>query len=1051
MSFKRVLIVLILAIIVSPWLIWYFMPSEELDVAILNKTMPGALLEEDELDYQEHQGITWILNYLKYTREDGDRYRSEADFFGTIPEKEGESVNYRPLPGDLEDKDLIYIADTYGTEELDEHQGLSQKELEKIRRAAYSGTDIISEFNTFANPTPPDIRDYMQEVLGVRWTGWIGRHFNDLSAKTEIPETVPDTYQEQYDREYNYEGPGIVLLNEAKAKVVILDQGKVKGQGQGIEMSFTSRGEEILELDRSKDYSGWFDIVEPIRDTESLANFDLNVSGKGEELLAEHELPISFPAISKYTNSIYNSYYFSGNFSNVTSTPFHNISGLPRLLSSLGGLLMDARDEFYWQAFVPIMSTILDDIHLAMDDEPYKAKKEEHVLEEDEVKLFSRTDDSHMEIHTGEAWEELFIKGINLGIAEPGKWFTEFPDKESTYLDWFEKIGDMNVNSLRVYTLMDPSFYRALLKYNLDNLEDPLWLFQNIWPEEHPQDNNLLDEDYMEDFKQEIEYAVDAIHGEGSIPERPGRAYGEYYADVSPFTISFLTGREIETYEVMDTNELNDDTTSYEGDYLTVETGSPVEVWLAKAIDYTMEYEAREYSWQRPNAFVSWPILDPIDHTEEYAEFVGDEGIYNDEASIDIRNFSEGDKLKTGFYGSYHIYPNYPGFINHNLRYEEYTDEEGTFRYGGYLEHFMEKHQGYPALVAEFGQATGMGKAHESPDGYHHGGLSEEEQGEGIIRMMEAIEAENYMGGIIFEWMDEWAKKTWTTEPFMIPYEHNVFWHNTIDPEQNYGILANEGIKPEKPHYEMSSDDLGRNEKGFKNVSFSGNESYLYLDLELESGLDLDEKDLLLGIDTYERDKGQFKYNYQDEEIEFETGKEFLVKIIDKEEAKLLVTPDYNAFESNYSTAVKRTGEFQEINPLINARMVRKDGTVIEEVKEDGSALDYGELEGSTNHWYKEKSNKISLRIPWTRLNVTDPTDHKVLDDTREINYQTLERDQLHTTQTEGFVISRYLFNESGSVHDFTTEPFLWETWGEPRYNQRLKESYYILQEYWEE
>ena len=66
--------------------------------------------------------------------------------------------------------------------------------------------------------------------------------------------------------------------------------------------------------------------------------------------------------------------------------------------------------------------------------------------------------------------------------------------------------------------------------------------------------------------------------------------------------------------------------------------------------------------------------------------------------------------------------------MNNEPFYNEYVDSEGRFRYGGYLQQFMGIHTKYPAVVAEFGLATGMGNAHYSPDGYHHGSMSEQMQ-----------------------------------------------------------------------------------------------------------------------------------------------------------------------------------------------------------------------------------------------------------------------------------------------------------------------------------
>jgi hypothetical protein len=276
-----------------------------------------------------------------------------------------------------------------------------------------------------------------------------------------------------------------------------------------------------------------------------------------------------------------------------------------------------------------------------------------------------------------------------------------------------------------------------------------------------------------------------------------------------------------------------------------------------------------------------------MEHDAEWNKAGKKELEYNDKVSIDIRNFQHGQKMKAGLFGAYHIYPNYPDFMNNTLEYSNYTDEQGVFRYGGYLQHFMEHHRGYPALVAEFGLATDMGNAHQNPDGYNHGGLSEKEQGLGIVRMMEAIRREGYVGGVIFEWMDEWAKKTWTTEPFIIPYEHNVFWHNAIDPEQNYGILALESIRPDEPQMVVKG-------KGpLKYMELSGNEAFLYLSIYSKETLDLNVNKILIGIDTYDPEKGTFNYV---KNIDFlsPTGMEFLITLTG-DSGSLKVIPEYNS------------------------------------------------------------------------------------------------------------------------------------------------------------
>jgi hypothetical protein len=66
----------------------------------------------------------------------------------------------------------------------------------------------------------------------------------------------------------------------------------------------------------------------------------------------------------------------------------------------------------------------------------------------------------------------------------PGHFPGEFFQTKQQYSRWFQQMKDMNCRLLRVYTIMEPEFYQALLEFN-QNQAEPLWLVQGIWsPEE---------------------------------------------------------------------------------------------------------------------------------------------------------------------------------------------------------------------------------------------------------------------------------------------------------------------------------------------------------------------------------------------------------------------------------------------------------------------------------------------------------------------------------------------------------------------------------------
>ena len=1036
------LIVLLGVIFIYPYLYFDNMESTPMNIWIVDKTVPNT-------EYREHTGLLWMLNSRKITSDKTDAlFEYQKDYFGFFPINI-DTFEIKELPADTEYPDLIYLADTYGVYKDDYfqentegtrseliHGGLQSEEVVIIKENLGTGNTIIGEFNTASAPTNTLNRDQLGEIFRMNWTGWSGRYFKDLSKGIEVPVWAVKSYEEQNNEEWNYTGEGFILVSD-QDEIIVFEKKKDFGN-EYVYIAFDEKYYDEFGIKGDIPYDYWFEFTIPDMSAEVLASFTFDVTEEGAEKLEALGLASTFPAVIRNANTQYTAYYFAGDFADgVITYKWWNFAGFSKIKKILPMGDRGDNSKFFWRCYAPMMNKIIDDINI---------KKEEISIntEDEEVQYNVKTTSSGFQVLVDNKWQDFFIKGVNVGSSTPGKWFTQFETSEELYIDWLIKIADMNANTVRVYTLLPPQFYTAFVYYNETHPDKPLWLYQEIWPEENPEDKDYLKDEYNDEYIQEIENVINALNGHANIAYRKGRAYGIYTSDVSPYLAGYLVGRELEPEEVESTNDRNEGYL-YNGEYLYCsEHASPTEAWLAMSCDYVLKYETETYNWQHPVGIVSWPTLDVAEHDSEWNETGEKELEYNDRVSVDINNINVKNSLKTGFFGAYHIYPNYPDFMNNEEKYALYEDDEGTFRYGGYLQEFMETHKKYPALVAEFGLATGITSAHSNPDGYNHGGMTETEQGEGIIRMMQAIERENYAGGIIFEWTDEWAKKTWTTEPYIIPYERNVLWHNMLDPEQNYGIFAMEAGDPVSEEYEVEGE--GR----IKNINLFADEEYLHIEVTLDKAIDMGEEDLILGIDTLDRNIGDRKYSENITEYA-PFGLEFIVKINDYDNAQILVHPGYNVTKGKYYPELTYDGKYENILVLTNKQRITKDGTNIEAIYENSSILNYGILEdNSCNLWNTDKE-KIIIRIPWMLINFSDPSDMIVLYDD-DIITQPL-RDEIETVKTEGIMISSILYNSTaqevtGRAGSINQEPLSWESWDIPGYSERMKESYYLIQEY---
>jgi hypothetical protein len=368
------LYLLLIGVPLLSFLVWYFTPNKDFQVLILDKTVRDQT-------YQEHHGIFWVLNHLKYQKKDGSMYRSDQDYLGFFPNGKPDYGVSKDLKGQSEDKlrtlvksqDLIYVADTYGVYESDfseEDQdefskkiygGLDVAEIQMLRIAKEEGKVVIAEYNTMASPTPKQIRTEFENLMGVKWTGWIGRYFDELDtlATEDLPRWMIRQYREQHGA-WDLAGPGLIFVKDTGEIEALLFETDYQNKIPVIRSQKVNK--HGIRLPELVPYPDWFDVVLIERDYQVISYYDINPTVKGMERLRSMGLPRFFPAavFRKLTKG--SQYYFAGDFSdmrgNLGSPQF---KGLPILWRGLH-VVADYTDRksFFWNYYYPLLDQIFE-------------------------------------------------------------------------------------------------------------------------------------------------------------------------------------------------------------------------------------------------------------------------------------------------------------------------------------------------------------------------------------------------------------------------------------------------------------------------------------------------------------------------------------------------------------------------------------------------------------------------------------------------------------------------------------------------------------------
>ena len=709
----------------------------------------------------------------------------------------------------------------------------------------------------------------------------------------------------------------------------------------------------------------------------------------------------------------------------------------------------------------------------------------------EEVEVVARTRGERFEIRTPAGWVPFYVQGVNLGLALPGRFPAEFPTDSTLYAGWLDTISAMRANTVRTYTILPPMFYGALRDWNRAHPDRVLWLLQGVWTE-LPPGGDFQKRTWKSSFRDELRRAVDVVHGATAFARRPGHAGGRYDADVSAWTLGYIVGREWEPYAVQANDARRPGPTAYAGRYLRMARGSATEAWMAEQCDYLLTYEAAAYHALRPIAYTNWPTLDPLSHPTEstadeerrYRPGAGDERIpgvvshEEDVVSLDASLIAPASGNPAGWFASYHVYPYYPDFMNNDPRYRSARSLEGRSNYFGYLKELVQHHRGMPLLVAEYGVPSSRGMAHLQPQGWSHGGHDELEMAAIDARLTREIRESGAAGGLVFAWMDEWFKRNWMVSDYETPAEHTPRWHNAMDPEQHYGILAQRaGAREASPALGgrlerwVALPELGAATREVGPLRLGHDEAHVYLALTLGPEFDWDSLDLQIALDTYGTGIGQRRL--AGGSITSEIGFEFLVDLHGPADAEVQVTPDYNPyapasaivggddrgrFHRHAARSVARDdGRFDSLYVTTNRARYGRDGTLFPAQGYNRGRLRYGrESESTLADWYYEPTARLlELRLPWGLLNVTDPSSAAVLDERDGAPFATATTDGFRVgvvlrRRDTGTVVATLPAARTGGIWaaaDFQT--WRWPAWSEPTSHAELKPVYDSLKALW--
>lgn len=651
------------------------------------------------------------------------------------------------------------------------------------------------------------------------------------------------------------------------------------------------------------------------------------------------------------------------------------------------------------------------------------------------------------------AWEAFELRGVDLSSSIPGQYATDYAMDPDDYLRWLGQISAMGANAIRVYTILDADFYQAFYDYNTSH-EEPLYLLQGIQVSDSANygAEDIYQSDFLDALLEDGLSAVDIIHGKKIISLGNNRTgTGIYHKDISPWVIGYIVGHEWDSGNIAYTNQSTTHPTTYQGTYFTTKPeASRFEAAIAQIMDRIVSYETTKYKTQRLISFVNDPANDPFTYDDLYA------ARYLKYNQIDAENISPTEQLLSGYFVSYRLYSFCPDFMTYfsqgqKAELEPLLSELDTSDlYHGYLD-LLGRYHTIPVVAAGYGFSTSRAATFEGEPP-----LTEQEQGEALVNVWQDATRSGWSGVFISTWQDVWERRTWNTA-HAIYDDRDPTWQDMQTDGQCYGLLEFHLGEEDPVCYvdgdasEWTAEDVVWSSAA-GNLSMKYDEKYLYFYVE-GTNFDPSQDILYIPMDTTPKSGSTYCENY---DLTFSRPCDFVLCIDGEENSRILVQERYETLWAMFSSELSHENAYSEIRSS-DSSVFQPISLLIERSKPmpatswnpalsyETGALRYGNANPTSADFdsladYMFTDNGVEIRIPWQLLNFSNPSEMMIHDDYYEhYGVENLPIEEMFV----GLALGE-------TEEEIPLASFPLEGWGKHvTYHERLKESYYILQDYW--